>query len=93
MAGVSKSEIPDEAQFFTEFWKLVKDFYQVEENDDYWNYLCDRINEIDEQCNHCRLGQVLMNGFADYLEEKRQGKKMYQIKQEGLLNENHRATG
>lgn len=86
MAGVSKSDIPNEAQFFTEFWKLVKDFYTVEENDDYWNYLFDRIHEIDERCNHCRLGQVLMNAFADYLEEKRQGKPMWKIKQESMLN-------
>ncbi|MCD7824897.1 MAG: hypothetical protein LUH14_02890 [Clostridiaceae bacterium] len=85
MASVRKADIPDEAQFFTEFWKLVKDFYIVEENDDYWVHLSDRMHEIDEKCNHCRLGQILMNAYCDYLEEKRQGKKMYQIKKESIL--------
>lgn len=73
MASVSKKDIPSEAKFFPLFWEMVKEFYIPEQSEDYWKAFYQRALEIDREC-HSRLGQKLINAFADYIEEK-QGNK------------------
>lgn len=72
MGRVEKKDIPAEAKFFPMFWEMVKEFYIPEKNTDYWERFYRRSVEIDQEC-HSRLGQKMINAFADYIEEK-QGK-------------------
>lgn len=69
MAGVKKSDIPDEAKMITMIWELIKDFYIPENTDAYWDALRERSLEIDAVC-HSRIGQKLILALHDYLEEK-----------------------
>ena len=36
MASVKNSEIPDIFQFMKEFWNMIKELWDVEDDDEYW---------------------------------------------------------
>ena len=39
MASVKKEEIPIMAMFMPRFWEMIKEFYGIEDNDEYWHAL------------------------------------------------------
>ena len=69
MAGVKKTDIPNESEMMGMLWNMIKDFYIPEDTEAYWEGFRQRGLEIDAKC-HSRLGQILINGIADYLDEK-----------------------
>ena len=69
MASVKKSEIPEIAEFMTEFWNFIKKYWIVEEGDEYWAQLVRESDEIykrhpDEFCKR----QIL--SYVNYLRAK-----------------------
>lgn len=69
MAAVERSDIPQVADFFTDFWKFVKSVWIPEGSDSYCEEAflgaCVLLNRYPD--NFCR-GQVL--AFLDYLDSK-----------------------
>lgn len=64
---VKKSDIPQEAEFMTEFWIVVKKYYIPEEGDDYWKSAIDELTELSEKypTEFCKY---IILGFLKYLE-------------------------
>ena len=64
---VKKSDIPQEAEFMTEFWKVAKKYYIPEEGDDYWKSAIDELTELSEKypTEFCKC---IILGFMKYLE-------------------------
>lgn len=64
---VKKSDIPQEAEFMTEFWKVAKKYYIPEEGDDYWKSAIDELTELSEKypTEFCKC---IILGFVKYLE-------------------------
>ena len=75
MAGVKKSDIPNESEMMGMLWNLIKDFYIPEDTEAYWEEFRQRSLEIDQKCNS-KLGRTLINGVADFLDQK--WKEQYQ---------------
>lgn len=48
MASVKKEEIPIMAMFMPEFWNTIKEFYNVENNDEYFGALHKRFEDLYE---------------------------------------------
>lgn len=46
MAGVNKSDIPVIAAFMPDFWKAIKQFWIVEDNNSYWKELTEAMNDL-----------------------------------------------
>ncbi len=67
MAAVKKSDIPVISAFMVDFWEYVKAVWLVEDDEAYWDDVCQRANVLLEQYEDrfCR-GQVLR--FLDYLD-------------------------
>ena len=66
---VKKSDIPQEAEFMTEFWKVAKKYYIPEEGDDYWKSAIDELTELSEKypTEFCKC---IILGFMKYLEDR-----------------------
>lgn len=66
---VKKSDIPQEAEFMTEFWIVVKKYYIPEEGDDYWKSAIDELTELSEKypTEFCKC---IILGFVKYLEDR-----------------------
>lgn len=58
MASVRKEEIPIMAMFMPRFWEMIKEFYGIEDDDEYWHTLTERANELRE---------VYPDSLVDYL--------------------------
>ena len=58
MASVRKDDIQMMAMFMPKLWELIKEFYLVEDNDEYWHALTERANELRE---------VYPDSLVDYL--------------------------
>lgn len=50
---VEAKDIPIIQRFMTEFWKVIKEFYQVELTDDYSEQVCNRLDELGELSGTC----------------------------------------
>lgn len=50
---VEAKDIPIIQRFMTEFWKVIKEFYQVELTDEYSKQACDRLDELGELAGIC----------------------------------------
>lgn len=50
---VEAKDIPIIQKFMTEFWKVIKEFYQVELTDEYSKQACDRLDELGELAGMC----------------------------------------
>lgn len=50
---VEAKDIPIIQRFMTEFWKVIKEFYQVELTDDYSEQVCNRLDELGELSDIC----------------------------------------
>lgn len=50
---VEAKDIPIIQRFMTEFWKTIKEFYQVELTDEYSKQACDRLDELGELAGVC----------------------------------------
>lgn len=50
---VEAKDIPIIQRFMTEFWKVIKEFYQVELTDDYSEQVCNRLDELGELAGTC----------------------------------------
>ena len=50
---VEAKDIPIIQRFMTEFWKVIKEFYQVELTDEYSKQACDRLDELGELAGAC----------------------------------------
>lgn len=50
---VEAKDIPIIQRFMTEFWKVIKEFYQVELTDDYSEQVCNRLDELGELAGMC----------------------------------------
>lgn len=48
MASVKKEEIPIMAMFMPRFWEMIKEFYRIEDDDEYWHALTEKANELRE---------------------------------------------
>lgn len=55
---VEAKDIPIMHKFMPEFWKAIKEFYGIEDNDEYWHALTERANELRE---------VYPDSLVDYL--------------------------
>jgi hypothetical protein len=51
-------DIPIMHKFMPEFWKTIKEFYGIEDDDEYWHALTERANELRE---------VYPDSLVDYL--------------------------
>ena len=63
----TNSEMQTEFAFFGEVWQLFKKFYNVEDNDLYWENLVSEASEIDKKFN-CRLCRNLLLSILDELD-------------------------
>lgn len=68
MSDIGISEL---AGFMTEFWKLIKKYYEPEDTDEYWQGFMRDANSIVKG----ELSKKLLLAFADYLEGKRHDKQ------------------
>lgn len=50
---VEAKDIPIIQRFMTEFWKVIKEFYQVELTDEYSKQACDRLDELGKLAGVC----------------------------------------
>lgn len=50
---VEAKDIPVIQKFMTEFWKTIKEFYQVELTDEYSKQACGRLDELGELAGMC----------------------------------------
>lgn len=50
---VEAKDIPIIQRFMTEFWKTIKEFYQVELTDEYSKQACDRLDKLGELAGVC----------------------------------------
>ena len=69
MAGTKFSKDSVEFKMFTEFWKILQDYYIPENSDEYWESFIKVQNEFIQKYDHelCReLSKLLVN----YLEAK-----------------------
>ena len=76
MASVKKEEIPIMHKFMPEFWKTIKEFYGIEDNDEYWHALTERANELREVYPDSLVDYLTMAfvKWADDMKVSRQGK-------------------
>lgn len=69
MASVKNSDIPEIFQFMGEFWPLIKDYWIVENTDEYWNEVIERTSQLGKKYNH-EFGYLQIRAFMDYLTEE-----------------------
>lgn len=55
---VEAKDIPIMHKFMPEFWNTIKEFYGIEDDDEYWHALTERANELRE---------VYPDSLVDYL--------------------------
>lgn len=74
---VEARNIPLMHMFMPEFWKFIKEFYIIEDNDDYWSNLCKKYEDLYEIYPD-GLARELMGTFVKYQEQmykKKYGKR------------------
>lgn len=64
---VEAKDIPIMQRFMTEFWKTIKDFYQVDESDEYSEDVCKRLTDLYEIYPD-PLAKKLVLGFFRYVD-------------------------
>ena len=64
---MSDITLPELAGFMTDFWKLIKTYYEPKDSDEYWQSFMKDANSIVKG----KLSKKLLLAFADYLEEAR----------------------
>lgn len=75
MASVTKNEIPEIAQFMSEYWELVKKYYIPEDTDAYWNALNKEQQELVTKHKNDKLVVSTLCALTNYLEAKMKGEK------------------
>jgi hypothetical protein len=66
---VKKSDIPQEAEFMTEFWKVAKKYYIPEDTDSYWHDAIQSLTELSKKYPS-EFAKNIILGFMKYLEDK-----------------------
>lgn len=62
MSKIRKDQLDRWSKFFTEFWKLVKEYRNPDDNEKYWDEL---INKTSALCNkYAKDGEWSMNGMV-----------------------------
>lgn len=70
MASVRKEDIPEIAQFMTEYWGIVKHYWIVEDTDEWWEKVIHVCDACYKKYNDPFVRKMVV-AFIDYLEEKR----------------------
>ena len=65
---VKKNEIPEIAEFMSDFWKLMKQYWIVENTNQYWQAFISESSALSQKYNN-RLVQKLLAVFVNYQEE------------------------
>lgn len=73
MASVKKEEIPIMAMFMPRFWEMIKEFYNVENNDEYFDTLHKKIEDLYESYPDS-LARYLSLAFCKWVEDVSTGK-------------------
>ena len=61
MAGMPNGERKEfEKKFFTNFWNFRRSVYEPEDNDEYWQKLCQAANELGNSVNHDWFAEELI---------------------------------
>ena len=84
MASVKNSDIPDIFQFMKEFWKMIKELWDVEDDDEYWELYEKRASELNEKYYYNKFVSFQIRAFGDYLSEEY--KQMQQVKKRKLIS-------
>ena len=84
MASVKNSDIPDIFQFMKEFWKMIKELWDVEDDDEYWELYEKRASEWNEKYYYNKFVSFQIRAFGDYLSEEY--KQMQQAKKRKLIS-------
>ena len=84
MASVKNSEIPDIFQFMKEFWNMIKELWDVEDDDEYWELYEKRASELNEKYYYNKFVSFQIRAFGDYLSEEY--KQMQQVKKRKLIS-------
>lgn len=72
MGAVRKTDIPQVSAFMTDFWEYVKAVWIIEDNDAYWDEVCQRaVRMLDKYKDEFCRGQILR--FLDYLDAQTRG--------------------
>lgn len=76
---VEAKDIPAMHLFMPEFWKTIKDFYIAEDNDEYWDELCKRCDDLIEIYPDS-LAEVLTRAFLCWADKNfRENKEKVKI--------------
>ena len=69
---VDAKDIPIMQRFMTEFWKTIKDFYQVEESDEYSEDVCKRLTDLYEIYPDPLAGKLVLGffGYVDHVQRQ-----------------------
>lgn len=78
MAKITDTDKQKESEFFTEFWKLVKAYYEPEEDDAYWDDLVSQSLALSK--GFTRLDAELLNAFLVWVDGKYQDAKKEKAK-------------
>ena len=70
MASVSTSDIPEEQQFFADYWTIRKRFYEPEDDENYWETVVDETVKLSEKYNRNVYFDNLLLVFVDDLEHR-----------------------
>ena len=83
MASVKNSDIPDIFQFMKEFWKMIKELWDVEDDDEYWELYEKCAAELNEKYYYNKFVSFQIRAFGDYLSEEY--KEMQQVNKRKLI--------
>lgn len=70
MAAVKKSDIPEIAEFFTDFWNMVKATWQIEQKEEYWSEVVHLATSINGKYNGHPFCREQLMAYMDYLDRK-----------------------
>ncbi|MCD8200493.1 MAG: hypothetical protein LUD47_00275 [Clostridia bacterium] len=75
MASVDANKIPEIKKFMEDLWKMIKDFWEPEDTDEYWRAVVDRVDELVGKYGAALCGDMCMS-YVSFLENKRdEGRK------------------
>lgn len=67
---MTRKDIPQVADLYTDLWDLTKEFYDCENTPEYWDRFNDACAKIWEKHGKDHLSYVMLNAFATYLDRK-----------------------
>lgn len=70
MAGAELKKGTEAWMMYADFWKLLKDYWIPEENDNYWNELVNAANEFAEKYKYAIPGNLSVKLAIAFCEAK-----------------------